>query len=686
MDIGKIRNVALIGHGGEGKTSLAEAMLFLVKATDRQGKVQDGNTVMDFEPEEIARKASISLAVANFEWEGVKINLIDVPGFFDFEGEMIQALSVADGAIVVMGSNGSISVGTEKALDYCRKINKPVMIFVNQMDKETANFGAAVAALKNKYGAKIAPIQIPIVQDQKMTGYVSLMSGKAYKLDDKGGRAEMPVPDGVKALCDEYMAGLSETAADNDDALMDKYLMEEPLTNEEIVGGINAGVKHAKAIPVLAGSAFAAKGIDNLLNQIVRLLPDPGGLAVTAREGDKEIKINAAAPQFCAQIFKTIADPFVGKLSYFRIFSGKVTAGSTIYNVNADKQEKVASLYTSKGKKQENAESLSAGDIGAFAKLQYTRTGNTLTDGAKYILPEIIFPEPVYQMAVSSAKQGEEDKVFGGLAKLLEEDCTLRISKNVSTAETLLSGLGETHLDVILKKLKNKFGVEAQMSTPKIPYRETVRKKAEAQGKHKKQSGGHGQYGDVHIRFEPYPDGDFLFAEEVVGGVVPRNFIPAVEKGLNECISRGVLAGYPVVNLKATLFFGSYHDVDSSEMAFKIAASLSFKKGCMEASPTILEPIYSYKIAVPDSYLGDIMGDMSKRRGRILGTAQGEGGQVIDAEAPLAEMYKYATDLRSMTQGRGSFTCAYERYEEVPGNLVPGIVEASPFKRKDEEE
>lgn len=680
-DINNLRNIALIGHGGEGKTTLCESILYQVKATDRMGKVTDGNTVMDFDPEEIARKSSISLSLANIVWENTKINIIDVPGFFDFEGELIQANRVADSFLVVTAPNTALSVGCEKALDMCVRNKKPAMVFINQMDKENANFIAAINALKGRYGTKIAPVLIPIMDGQKMTGYISLISDKSYKFDEKG-RIEIPMPEALKKDFNDLKDGLIESAAANDDALMEKFFEGEQLTQQEIVSGLSIGIRNGDVIPVLAGSALYSRGVINLLNQIVRLLPSPEGIQFGAEEDGKRVRIACgSAGATCCQVFKTISDPFVGKLSLFKVIRGAVKSGSSLYNVNADKQEKIAGLYFSKGKKQESTDTITAGDIGAFSKLQFTRTGDTLTEGVKIQFDEIVFPEPVYAMAITSAKQGDEDKVFGGLARLMEEDNTIRVYKNSDTVETLIRGLGETHVDVIIKKLKSKFGVEALLSSPKIPYKETIRKVATAQGKHKKQSGGHGQYGDCHIRFEPYPDGTFLFEEEVVGGSVPRNFIPAVEKGLLECIPRGVLAGYPVVNLKAVLYDGSYHDVDSSEMAFKLAASIAFKKGCMEASPTMLEPIYSYKIYVPDSYLGDIMGDMSKRRGRILGTAQEDGRQVISAEAPYAEMFRYATDLRSMTQGRGSFVCQLERYEEVPANLIPGIVAASPFKR-----
>ncbi|HHW89469.1 MAG TPA: elongation factor G [Clostridiales bacterium] len=682
----KIRNIALIGHSGEGKTSAAEAMLYCAKVIDRMGKISDGNTVMDFDAEEISRGISISLAVANFEWEGYKINIIDVPGFFDFEGEMIQALQVADGAVIVTSAGGTVTVGTEKAIDYCLKNRVPALLFINQMDKENADYAGTIEALKAKYLNKIAPIQIPIMDGNKMTGYISLISQKAYEFKD-GGRTETAVPDNLKADFDNLKENLKEVAASNDDDLMTKYFDGDDLTKDEIIMGLAKGVEVADAIPVLAGSAYQNKGVINLLNQIIRLIPSPTLKKFKAKKDGQELELTADSNEgLVCQVFKTISDPFVGKLTLFRVICGTLKLGVNIYNSVAEKSEKVSSFFTMKGKKQESVDSLGAGDIGAFAKLQFTRTGDTITDGSKIVLEPVELPEPVFTMAVTSVKQGDEEKVFGGLSKLMEEDATAQVTRNPETSETLISGLGETQIDVLTKKLKNKFGVEAKLVDPRVPYRETIKKTSVAEGKHKKQSGGHGQYGHCKIMFEPYYDGDFLFEETIVGGSVPKQYIPAVEKGLLESINRGVLAGYPVVNIKCTLQDGSYHDVDSSEMAFKIAASLAFKKGTSEAAPTILEPIYSYKITVPESYLGDIMGDMNRRRGRILGMSLEDGKQIISAEAPLAEMFKYATDLRSMTQGRGSFTCKFERYEEVPGNLIPAIIAASPYKKGAEED
>ena len=673
----RIRNVAVLGHGGEGKTSLCEAILYNAKATDRLGKVADGNSVMDYDEQEIARGISISLSCAYAVWKDVKINLIDVPGFFDFEGEIVQALAAADSGLVVLAAGGDVSVGCEKAINHCNAHGLPMMIFINQMDKENADYMKTVAALQDKYPNKIAPISIPIMEAQKMKGFINVLEGKAYEFKQTGPE-EIAIPDAMKAEYDSIMEKLVEAAAENDDELLEKFFSGETLTPQEIQRGIKKGIAAEKIIPLLAGSALANKGVFNLMDEIINVLPAPdfkkSAPAVTLTGDAAEVKIGASQP-FSARIFKTVADPFVGKLNFFKVISGSVKSGATVQNTTREKSERINAVLLLRGKKQEPVEEISCGDIGAFAKLQATGTGDTLCDpslGVKF--PELEFPKPVLSMYITSVKTGEEDKVFTGLKRLLEEDPTFTVTKNLDTGETLINGLGETHIDVICRKLKGKFNTDAQVKTPKVPYRETIRKTVQAEGKHKKQSGGHGQYGHCRVRFEPYPDGVFMFDEEVVGGTVPKQYIPAVEKGLRECLSRGVLAGCPVVNLKAVLYDGSYHDVDSSEEAFKVAAHLAWKDGLKNASPVLLEPIYSVRIRVPESYIGDIMGDLNKRRGRIFGMDSEDGYQVIAAEAPLAEMFRYATDLRSMTQGRGSFGMEEARYEEVPAALSGKIV------------
>lgn len=673
-----IRNIALLGHGGEGKTTLAEAILFSAKAIDRQGRVDDGNTTMDFDPEEIGKKISISLATANALYKGVKLNLIDVPGFFDFEGELVQAMTVADCALVVTGPGGTLPVGTEKALDYCVAHKVPTMIFINGMDKENANYWDTVNAVSQKYSTKIVPLMIPLMENGKMTGYANVLEGLFYKVGSHGENGQ-PLPDSLKAKYDELKGVVMEKAAESDEELLMKFFDSGELSADEMIRGMKQGVKEGTAIGVFGGSALADFGVFNLMNNLVSMMPSAAEAktVVASDENDKpvELKPDENAP-VVIRIFKTIADPFVGRLSLFKVVSGTLRSGLTLKNASKDSEEKISSIYFLKGKKQETVDSACAGDIGALAKLSNATTGDTLSEGRELRLPPIELPKPVLSMAVYAAKKGDEDKIFGGLNRLKDEDISFTVTKNAETNEMLLSGVGETQLEILCRKLKNKFGVEAVLKEPRIAYRETIKKMAEAEGKHKKQSGGAGQFGQCSVRFEPgAADGQFEFVDAVVGGAVPRQFIPAVEKGLREAIKEGVLAGYPMVDLKCTLFDGKSHPVDSKEVAFVSAAKLAYAEGVAKASPAILEPIYQLKITVPESFMGDILGDMNKRRGRILGMEMVDGKQVINAECPLAEVLKYATDLRSMTQGRGSYEMEFVRYEEVPATSVTKIIE-----------
>ncbi|HIY97366.1 MAG TPA: elongation factor G [Candidatus Borkfalkia excrementigallinarum] len=675
-----IRNIAVIGHSGEGKTSVVEALLFNGGMTDRLGKVTDGNTVTDYDEQEIARKMSISLSMAYTMWDGVKLNLLDVPGFYDFEGEENEALRAAGGALIVTGATGTLTVGAEKAIDKCLKNKIPMVVFINGVDKDNADYAGTVAALKEKYAGKIAPIQIPLMEGNKMVGYINALKETCYHFADEAKKQPVPIPEELKGTLAEMQANLTETAAENDEALLDKYFEEGSLSKDEIIHGIRKGIYNVNTIPVMAGSALQNRGIINLMDEIVKYMPSAEErqemLATAVDSGDLTgVTCEPDAP-FAAQVFKTVVDPFVGKLNVLKVFRGTLKSGSTVYNATTGKTERINQIYLLKGKKQEPVSELSAGDIGAVNKLAATNTGDTLCDeGTKIKFDPIHFPRPVLSMAIYAEKKGDEDKIFQGLNKLAEEDYTFSVAKNAETGEMLISGQGETHLDVINRKLKAKFNVSALLKTPKIAYRETIRKTVEAEGKHKKQSGGHGQYGHCKVRFEPF-DGEFEFAEEVVGGSVPKQYIPAVEKGLIECLPHGVLAGYPVTGLRAVLYDGSYHDVDSSEMAFKLAAAIAFKEGLKNAKPVLLEPVMRLKIAIPESYLGDIMGDMNKRRGRILGIDMLEDMQVVNAEAPQAELQKYATDLRSMTQGRGKFMSELARYEEVPPAESEKIVKA----------
>ena len=673
-----IRNIAVIGHSGEGKTSVVEAILFNAHATDRLGKVVDGNTVTDSDEQEIARKMSISLSVAYAMWEGVKINLLDSPGFYDFEGEENEALRAAGGALIVTGASGSVSVGAEKAIDKCLKNKIPMVLFINGMDKENADYTGTVAALKEKYKGKIAPIQIPLMEGNKMVGYVNALTERAYRFTGEGLK-DIDIPADSKHTLVSMQESLAETAAENDEALMDKYFEEGTLSREDTIRGIRKGIHSVSTIPVMAGSATQNRGIINLIGEIVKYMPsaeERREILATSLDTDDPVSVTCEEGPFAAQVFKTVVDPFVGKLNVMKVFRGTLKSGTTVYNATTGKTERINQIYLLRGKKQEPVSELSAGDIGAVNKLAATNTGDTLCDeNVKVKFDPIHFPRPVLSMAIYAEKKGEEDKIFQGLNKLAEEDYTFTVTKNKETGEMLINGQGETHLDVINRKLKAKFNVSALLKTPKIAYRETIRKTVEAEGKHKKQSGGHGQYGHCKVRFEPF-DGEFEFAEEVVGGSVPKQYIPAVEKGLIECLPHGVLAGYPVTGLRAVLYDGSYHDVDSSEMAFKLAAALAFKEGLKNAKPVLLEPVMKLKIAIPENFLGDIMGDMNKRRGRILGIDMMEGMQVVNAEAPQAEIQRYATDLRSMTQGRGKFTAELARYEEVPAGEAEKIVKA----------
>ena len=673
-----IRNIALLGHGGEGKTTLAEAILFNAKAIDRQGRVDDGNTTMDFDPEEIGKKISISLATANATFKGVKLNLIDVPGFFDFEGEFVQAMTVADCALVVTGPGGTLPVGTEKALDYCVAHKVPTMIFINGMDKENSNYWDTVNAVSQKYSTKIVPLMIPLMENGKMTGYANVLEGLFYKVGAHGENGQ-PLPDSLKSKYGELKGVVMEKAAESDEELLMKFFDSGELSAEEMVKGMKQGVKEGAAIGVFGGSALANFGVFNLMNNLISMMPSAAEAkpVVAFDENDKptELKPDENAP-VVIRIFKTIADPFVGRLSLFKVVSGTLKSGLTLKNASKDSEEKISSIYFLKGKKQETVDAACAGDIGALAKLSNATTGDTLSEGRELRLPPIELPKPVLSMAVYAAKKGDEDKIFGGLNRLKDEDISFTVTKNAETNEMLLSGVGETQLEILCRKLKNKFGVEAVLKEPRIAYRETIKKMAEAEGKHKKQSGGAGQFGQCSVRFEPgAADGQFEFVDAVVGGAVPRQFIPAVEKGLREAIKEGVLAGYPMVDLKCTLFDGKSHPVDSKEVAFVSAAKLAYAEGVAKAAPAILEPIYQLKITVPESFMGDILGDMNKRRGRILGMEMVDGKQVINAECPLAEVLKYATDLRSMTQGRGSYEMEFVRYEEVPATQVPKIIE-----------
>ncbi|MEG1548142.1 MAG: elongation factor G [Clostridia bacterium] len=680
-----IRNIGLFGHGGEGKTTLTEAMLFNAGLIERLGRVENGTTVTDFDPEEVKRSISINAALAPLEWKNTKINIIDAPGFFDFYGEVAAAMVLADSALIVVGAVSGPVVGTEKAMNMCKKVNKARMMVVNQMDRENANFDKVMDAITEKFGPSVVPIQLPIMEGGVFTGYVDIVNMTAKKFDNKGEK-QIDIPAALADKAQSYLDALTEAAAESDESLMEKYFDQGELSQEEVLRGLSKGVLDGVVTPVCCCAAQPNIGVATLMDSLIHYMPAADAMqpqkAKNVKTGDMiEIKRDG---KFAAQVIKTVVDQF-GKFSIVKVYGGTLSVDIAPYNSNNEKNEKPTVPVLLRGKKTISVDKIVAGDIGALNKLQYTNTGDTLCDAtAPVIFDPIKFPTPCISLAVNAKKLGEEDKVFAGLNKLMEEDPTMTIEKNAETGDVLICGLGEVHIDVLCSKLKNKTAVEAQVSDPRIPYRETIRSTAEAEGKHKKQTGGSGQFGVVNMRFEPLTNGeDFEFVNAIVGGVVPKEYIPAVEKGTREAMHKGVLAGYPMTGVKATLFFGKYHPVDSKEVAFKSAARLAYKEACVKAQPALIEPIYRYDILVPSEYMGDVMGDLSRRRGRVLGTNPCEDGTEVVAEAPLSEMFKYATDLRSMTQARGSFKSEFIRYEDVPANVAQKIIEHS---KKDEDE
>lgn len=685
-----LRNIGLIGHGGSGKTTIAEAMLYNTGVLDRFGKVDDGTTTTDFDPEEIKRKISISAATAPCEWKNVRINVIDTPGYFDFVGEVVGSLKVCDSAVIVVDAVGGVEVGVEKAWEYVCEDKIPGIFFINKMDRENANFSKVLNQLREVFGNRIVPFELPIGAEASFKGVVDLVELKS-RMNENGKCVDGEVPADMKDEIEEYRAMIIEAVAQTDETLMEKFFGGEELTEEEILKGLRAGVIQGDLLPVLCGSATKNMGIQTLMETISHFMPSPTDIAhfecTNLKTKEHEMKAIKTDASFSAQVFKTVADPFVGKISMFKVISGSIAPDTEILNSSKDKKEKINNLFLMRGKKQIAMERIIAGDIGATAKLQFTTTGDSLCDiNNPVIFDKIKFPAPCLAMGIEPKSKGDEDKIGTGIQRLTEEDPTLKVEKNVETHQTLISGMGEQHLEIVCKKLLNKFGVDVLLKEPIIPYRETIKKSAKAEGKHKKQSGGHGQYGHVWVEFEPIQDRSktFEFVDKIVGGVVPRQYIPAVEKGLQECMVEGVLAGYPVVNVRCTLYDGSFHPVDSAEMPFKIAAALAYKKGMTNAGPVLLEPINHIEVLVPDEYMGDVIGDLNKKRGKILGMEKEGGLQKVTAEAPLSELAKYATDLRSMTQARGNFSMRFERYEEVPGQAAQKIIEAANVNKEKE--
>ena len=674
----QFRNIALLSHGSAGKTSLAEAMLFNSGAINRLGRVEEGTTVSDYDEEEVRRHISLSTSMVPCEWNGYKINVLDTPGYLDFVGEVKGAVRVADGALILLDAAAGVEVGTDLVWGYADEQNLPRLVFINKMDRENASFQRCLEALKEKFEANFIPIQLPIGSQDDFEGIVDLITAKAY-LGSKAEEGESPAS--LQDEISDYRLQLIEAAAESEDELIVKYLEGEELTEEEIRRGLKTRIADCSVVPVLCGSATANIGVQTLLQATIEYLPSPA-------EGQKIVGTNPATSEeetlepnelspLAVLAFKTLADPYVGKLTYFRVYSGLMESDSRVFNARSGEMERIGQLYILRGKDQMPTDRVRSGDIGAVAKLGNTSTGDTLCDkGHPIVLGPPVFPKPVFSVAVHPKTKSDLDKMSTTLARLVEEDPTLHVAREPSTNETILSGMGESHVDIAARRLHQKFGVNITTSVPKVPYQETITKTTSAQGRHKKQTGGRGQFGDVFIRFEPLPRGTgFEFVDEIRGAAVPNQYIPAVEKGLREIMEKGVMAGYPTTDFRAALYDGSFHTVDSSEIAFKLAAHLAFKKGIPDASPVLLEPIMNFTITIPEGFTGDVLGDLNSKRGRVQGMDQQRGMAIITAQAPLAEMQRYATDLRSITQGRGIYTMEFSHYEEVPTHIAQKIIE-----------
>ena len=672
-----IRNILVAGHAGCGKTTLTEALLYLSGATERMGRVEDGTTASDFDPEEVRRKASLNSSVVPVEYQGIKYNLIDTPGLFDFETGAAEGVMAAESVLICVSGRSGVSVGAEKAYRLACKNNKARMIFVTKTDLENADYFKVLEQMKIQFGPSVCPCVVPVRLDDGTVAYINLFSQKAFKYEG-GKQIQIDLPD-IGHRFEGLIQAMSEAIAETDEALMEKFFEGEPFTTEEIVQGMATGVHSGQITPVFCGSAVNNQALDMLLYNMNVLLPgaDTAAAVGETKDGEPvEVTADPDAP-LCAYVFKTVADPFVGKLSFIKVLSGKLTATSNVVNSRTGQPERLGKTLTICGKKQADTAAITTGDIGAVAKLATAKTGDTLCDPARVVaLPAPSYPIASYRMAVKVAKKGDEGKVSGALARLIEEDPAITFVVDPETKQQIISGLGTQHLEVALAKLKNKFGVEITLETPRVAYRESIRKSCKAQGRHKKQTGGHGQFGDVWIQFEPIEGEGVEFAENVFGGSVPKNFFPAVEKGVRQAAEHGVLAGYPMVGMKATLLDGSYHPVDSSEMAFIMAAKLAYKAAVPEAGPVLLEPIGALQAHVPADNTGDIMGEVTKRRGRVLGmNPDDDGMQVVEAEVPMAEMQDFTTFLRQLTQGRGWYTFDFVRYEVLPQMLEAKVIE-----------
>ena len=679
-DTKDIRNVVLLAHGGSGKTTLAEAMLFRAGVITRQGKIEEGNTVSDHDPDETKRQISINTAVLPFEWKNSKINLIDTPGYQDFVGETLCGIRASDAAIVVVDASSGVQVGTEQVWSYCEDAHLPRVIFISRMDRENANFAEVMKGLEAAFGKKVAPLQYPIGSAHDFKGVVDILHKKAFMGD---GADEAPVPDElageIESLRDQLLGAVAET----DDTLTEKYLEGEELTDDELRVGLSNGVLSGALVPVLVGSATMGVGVRPLLDFIVEELPTPETHPVTVenpKDGSAPLTLDAKADgPLVAQIFKTTADPYVGRLTYFRVYSGTLQSNHEVWNASRSEAERIGQVFTVRGKTQEPTDKVVAGDIGAVAKLTHATTSNTLTTKDKpLVVSPINFPKAIYSVAVSPKSKADVDKLSTAMARISEEDPTLDVHRDDSTGDTIIGGIGDSHIDVTVERMKRKFGVEVNLSTPHVPYRETISKQVKAvEYTHKKQTGGHGQYAKVVIDIEPAPSEGFSFNNKTFGGSVPRNYVPAVEKGVQEALRDGVLAHYPMVDLRVNLVDGKEHPVDSSEMAFKLAGSQAFKEAARAAAPVLLEPIMNLHVRVPESYVGDIISDLNSKRARVLGTNPDGASSQIEAQAPLAELLRYSTDLRSMTQGRASYTMEFDHYAQVPEHVAKRVIEES---------
>ena len=685
----RMYNVGLISHSGAGKTSLAESMLFTSGATSRLGSVDQRNSILDYDPEERERQVSINAAVAPVQWKGHRINVFDCPGYFDFVGEVRAALRAADVALIAVEGVSGVEVGTELVWGYADEFKMPRAMFVNKLDRENANFYRVLEQVEEYFPERIAPLQLPIGQESNFSGIVDLLQMKAYRFEDKGEPQEIDIPEDMVDEVEQYREQLLDAVVERDDELLMMYLEGEEIDAEVIAGALKGAIADQDLVPLLCGSATTGVGVASLMDAIIDYFPAPGDLPALRGldpETEEELERPADADQpFSAFVFKTMADPYVGRLSLFRVLSGKVQSDSKILNSSQGVQEQLGQLFTPRGNEQVPIEEAVAGEIVAVPKLQATITGDTLCSiDAPIQYPQIEFPDPVYQVAVQPESRGDEEKISTGLRRLAEEDATFRVERNSETNEQILYGMGELHISVVLDRLKRKFGVSVITSPPRIAYRETIRREATARYRHKKQSGGRGQFGEVQIRVEPLQRGEeFEFVDEIFGGSVPNQFIPAVEKGVRESMAEGPVASYPVTQVKVALYDGGYHPVDSSEMAFKVAGSMAFKQAFMEADPILLEPVMDVSVRVPEEYMGDVIGDLNRKRGKILGMEPEGRSQIIKAKVPAAEMSRYAIDLRSITQARGTYTMAFSSYEAVPQEVVQGIIDRA---KRDEEE